>query len=147
MRHWVSTLWTDVCTSAKTYNRAEFWKVVRADTTPCSYRHREVGAMMIAMNPQLPEERPNDPNAPDSADVQAIVEFSREFMAARLSHLDNAFSTLEKSFQANENGASFYEKVILFDGATISLSLSFLGYLTSHASTWGIRSKVNAIPL
>jgi hypothetical protein len=39
---------------------------------------------------------------------------------------------LERAFRLHENGASFYEKLILLDGGTIALSLTFLGVLIAH---------------
>jgi hypothetical protein len=70
-----------------------------------------------------------------AADVQAVIDFSRQFMDLRLSHLSNASSILERSFKVNDSAAAFYEKVILFDGATIGLSLSFLASFVAHTSS------------
>jgi hypothetical protein len=39
---------------------------------------------------------------------------------------------LDKMMRANENAAAFYEKVILFNSATIVLSLTLLGSLSTH---------------
>src|SRR6267154_4689386 len=89
----------------------------------------------MAQQPIPTPQLPADDVKPDEADVQAIIDFSREFMAARESHIGNASSILERAFKSNENAASFYEKVILFDSATIALSLSFLGYMTSHQAS------------
>jgi hypothetical protein len=69
---------------------------------------------------------------PDAADVEAVIEFSGDFMAARLSQLGTVLSILERQFKCHENGAAFYEKVILFDGATIGLSFTLLSYLSAH---------------
>ena len=41
---------------------------------------------------------------------------------------------LDKAFRVNENGASFYEKLILFDVGTIALSLTLLGQIVAHTS-------------
>jgi hypothetical protein len=40
---------------------------------------------------------------------------------------------LDKIFKANENGASFYEKLILFDVGTIGLSLTLLEQIIAHS--------------
>jgi hypothetical protein len=47
-------------------------------------------------------------------------------------HLENASGLLDKILKAHENGASFYEKLILFDVGTIALSLTLLGQILAH---------------
>jgi hypothetical protein len=48
-------------------------------------------------------------------------------------NLENTSKLLDKIFKANENGASFYEKLILFDVGTIALSLTLLEQIVAHS--------------
>jgi hypothetical protein len=50
----------------------------------------------------------------------------------RRAYLENALKILDKMFKAHENGAAFYEKLILFDVGTIALSLTLLGQIVAH---------------
>jgi len=50
----------------------------------------------------------------------------------RGAYLENASKVLDKTVRVHENGASFYEKLILFDVGTIALSLTLLGQLVAH---------------
>jgi hypothetical protein len=50
------------------------------------------------------------------------------------SYLENALKLLDKSFKSNENGAAFYEKLVLFDVGTIALSLTLLGQIVAHTA-------------
>jgi hypothetical protein len=64
--------------------------------------------------------------------VENFLTAITELREAQFSHLTSASALAETIVKVNENGASFYEKIILFDSATIVLSLSFLGALSSH---------------
>lgn len=60
------------------------------------------------------------------------TDFWREFREARFSYAASTSNILDNMMRANENAAAFYEKVILFNGATIVLSLTLLGSLSTH---------------
>jgi hypothetical protein len=78
---------------------------------------------------------PEQPRAEFTAtDLQAFRDSWREFTEIRRLWLDKSFSILETSFSANENAASFYEKLILLDGGTIALSLTLLGGIIARGS-------------
>ena len=47
-------------------------------------------------------------------------------------HLENSSKLLDNLIRVHESGATFYEKLILFDVGTIVLSLTFLGQLATH---------------
>ena len=67
------------------------------------------------------------------ADVaKKMHDLSDQITGLRRSNLENASKLLDTVFKANENGASFYEKLILFDVGTIVLSLTLLGQIIAH---------------
>jgi|CZKY01.1.fsa_nt_gi hypothetical protein len=53
-------------------------------------------------------------------------------MEMQRSDVENASKVVDKVFKAHENGAAFYEKLILFDVGTIALSLTLLGQIVAH---------------
>jgi hypothetical protein len=65
-------------------------------------------------------------------DFQKLRDVTDELMKMQLSHSENASKVLDKVFKAHENGASFYEKLILFNVGTIALSLTLLGQIVAH---------------
>jgi len=66
------------------------------------------------------------------ADVEKARELIQESLDVRGSYLENVSKVLDKTVRVHENGASFYEKLILFDVGTIALSLTLLGQLVAH---------------
>src|ERR1019366_9835916 len=68
-------------------------------------------------------------NPVDTARLHAL---SDQITDLRRLNLENTSKLLDKIFKANENGASFYEKLILFDVGTIALSLTLLEQIVAH---------------
>ena len=68
-----------------------------------------------------------------SASAQKAQDLIDESMSVGRSYLENASKVLDRVLKAHENGASFYEKLILFDVGTIALSLTLLGQIIAHA--------------
>ena len=75
----------------------------------------------------------NTPPTIDPADREKAEHLVDEVMDAQRSHLESASKILDKVLKLHENGASFYEKLILFDVGTIALSLTLLGQIAAHA--------------
>lgn len=65
-------------------------------------------------------------------DKQASENFVRGFGELRHARFDSFRAVIEQCMKVNENGASFYEKLLLLDGGTIALSLTLLGALAAH---------------
>jgi hypothetical protein len=65
-------------------------------------------------------------------DRQAIADFVRGVAEMRRARLENFRAVVEQCIKVNENGASYYEKLLLLDGGTIALSLTLLGALATR---------------
>jgi len=65
-------------------------------------------------------------------DMQAFRDATRDFMEVQRSFVNEVSRFAESSLKVNENGASFYEKLIFFDGTAIALTVTFLGFLSGH---------------
>jgi hypothetical protein len=65
-------------------------------------------------------------------DKQAIADFVRGVAEMRRARLENVSAVAEQCIKINENGASYYEKLLLLDGGTIALSLTLLGALATR---------------
>jgi hypothetical protein len=68
------------------------------------------------------------------ANVEALADCYRQLVEEHRSFMQSVSSGVERSLNLNEKGASVYEKLILLDGGTIALSLTFLGDFISHTS-------------
>lgn len=66
--------------------------------------------------------------------VAAAKELRREFVALENSRLANVAETVRLATRANEQAASFYERLMLLDGGTIALSLTLIGYLITRGA-------------
>jgi hypothetical protein len=66
------------------------------------------------------------------ANVEALADCYRQLVEEHRSLMQSVSSGVERSLNLNEKGASFYEKLILLDGGTIALSLTFLGAFISR---------------
>lgn len=70
--------------------------------------------------------------AMSSEDAEKARALAEESMERQRLYLENASKLLDKILKVHENGASFYEKLILFDVGTIALSLTLLGQIVAH---------------
>lgn len=67
-------------------------------------------------------------------DKQAIADVVRGVGEMRRARFENFRAVVEQCIKINENGASYYEKLLLLDGGTIALSLTLLGALTTRTT-------------
>jgi hypothetical protein len=68
-----------------------------------------------------------------SADAATMYALSDQITDLQRSNLENASKLLDKVIKVHENGASFYEKLVLFDVGTIALSLTLLEQIIAHS--------------
>jgi hypothetical protein len=66
-------------------------------------------------------------------DAEKAAELIDELHDVQQAYLENSLKLLDKTFKVNENGASFYEKLALFDIGTIAFSLTLLGQIVAHS--------------
>jgi hypothetical protein len=66
-----------------------------------------------------------------AANVQASRDLVNEMMVVYRAYLADISDTTDKNFRANEQIAAFYQKIAVFDGAIIALSIILLGSLLS----------------
>ena len=94
-------------------------------STPKVKRSTALGQMDGSTKPWQKEGLP--------AGLEAIASISDLFVRER----DGAFKAMELIMRLNEQAASFSEKIILLDGATITLSLTLLGSAISKSGHVG----------
>lgn len=82
--------------------------------------------------PQVAQPALKTPSSPE--DVQKMRALTDEFLDRNHRYLKDADAVLDKLLKVHESGASFYEKLILFDVGTIALSLTLLGQIVVHAT-------------
>jgi hypothetical protein len=68
----------------------------------------------------------------NSVDTQKLREATDQLLEVQREYTSSIFQLFEKMFKAHENGAAFYEKLIVFNVGTIALSLTLLGQLVAH---------------
>jgi hypothetical protein len=78
-----------------------------------------------------PDQSPGEVRA-TILDQQAAEDFVRSVGEMRRARFDNFRAVVEQCIKINENGASYFEKLLLLDGGTIALSLTLLGALATR---------------
>lgn len=77
-------------------------------------------------------------------DVPGFLDTYREMIEERRLYLARLQSQTQQMCAVNEQAAGFYEKLVLLDGGTIALSLTFLGSLLSRTVPYHLPRSVFA---
>lgn len=64
--------------------------------------------------------------------AQRVDDLTKDLIGMQRLKSENTAKVFDRAMKAHENGALFYEKLILFDVGTIALSLTLLGQIAAH---------------
>lgn len=70
--------------------------------------------------------------ASESVASQRVDDITKDLIDMQRLNSENTSKVFDRAMKAHENGALFYEKLILFDVGTIALSLTLLGQIAAH---------------